>query len=81
MPSRNARAECACSTGGTRAWTAAGDRLESEHHSWISETDDVYKRPYEGTDNAAGAMQAYIDWELQLVAQLANNSVSNFHVV
>jgi rhodanese-related sulfurtransferase len=68
-------------TGGTQAWTAAGQALESDRHSWISTADDVYKRPYEGTDNAAEAMQAYIDWELQLVAQLANDSVSNFHVV
>jgi rhodanese-related sulfurtransferase len=67
--------------GGTRAWTAAGHPLERDHHSWISQPDDVYKRPYEGTDNAAAAMQAYIDWELHLIAQLANDSVSNFHVV
>ncbi|WP_257169963.1 rhodanese-like domain-containing protein [Bradyrhizobium sp. SRS-191] len=68
-------------TGGTRAWTQAGHALETDQASWISTPDDVYKRPYEGTDNAAEAMQAYIDWELQLVAQLANDSVSNFHVV
>jgi rhodanese-related sulfurtransferase len=68
-------------TGGTRAWIASGRALEAKAHSWISQPDDVYKRPYEGTDNAADAMQAYIDWELQLVAQLANDSVSNFHVV
>lgn len=67
--------------GGTRAWTAAGHQLERNSSSLISTADDVYKRPYEGTDNAAAAMQAYIDWELQLVAQLANDSVSNFHVV
>ena len=66
---------------GTRAWTAAGLALEADRHSLISGADDVYKRPYEGTDNAAAAMQAYIDWELHLVAQLANDSVSNFHVV
>ncbi|MGJ4951998.1 rhodanese-like domain-containing protein [Bradyrhizobium sp. HKCCYLS20291] len=68
-------------SGGTRAWTEAGYTSEADHHVWISPSDDVYKRPYEGTDNAAEAMQAYIDWELQLVAQLANDSVSNFHVV
>jgi rhodanese-related sulfurtransferase len=67
--------------GGTRAWTESNRLLESDRHSWISQPDDVYKRPYEGTDNAANAMQAYIDWELQLVAQLANDSVSNFHIV
>jgi rhodanese-related sulfurtransferase len=68
-------------SGGTRAWTASGLPMEHDHHSLISAADDVYKRPYEGTDNAASAMQAYIDWELHLVAQLANDSVSNFHVV
>ena len=68
-------------TGGTRAWVTAGLALEHDRHSLISEADDVYKRPYEGTDNAATAMQAYIDWELHLVAQLANDSISNFHVV
>ncbi|HVX75181.1 MAG TPA: rhodanese-like domain-containing protein [Bradyrhizobium sp.] len=67
--------------GGTTAWIESNRSLESDRHSWISQPDDVYKRPYEGTDNAASAMQAYIDWELQLVAQLANDSVSNFHVV
>ncbi|WP_407180589.1 rhodanese-like domain-containing protein [Bradyrhizobium sp. STM 3562] len=66
---------------GTRAWVESDRSLERDHHSWVSQPDDVYKRPYEGTDNATAAMQAYIDWELQLVAQLANDSVSNFHVI
>ena len=67
--------------GGTAAWAAAGQPLERDAHHWVSPPDDVYKRPYEGTDNAREAMQAYIDWELQLVAQLANDGVSNFRVV
>jgi rhodanese-related sulfurtransferase len=67
--------------GGTSAWTASGLPLENSPVHWASEPQDVYKRPYEGTNNAREAMQAYIDWELQLVAQLANDSVSNFHVV
>lgn len=78
---RATRRELRVLIGGTRAWTDAGQALETARHAWISTPDDVYKRPYEGTDNAAEAMQAYIDWELQLVAQLANDSVSNFHVV
>lgn len=66
--------------GGTAAWTAAGYALETEER-WLAPPIDVYKRPYEGTDNAREAMQGYIDWELQLVAQLANDGVANFHVV
>jgi hypothetical protein len=68
-------------TRGTRSWIESGQALTQDHQSWISVPDDVYKRPYEGTDNATAAMQAYIDWELHLVAQLANDSVCNFHVV
>ncbi len=67
--------------GGTTAWKAAKLPVESEQHSWLSPQIDVYKRPYEGTDNAPAAMQAYLDWEAQLVAQLANDGVSRFRVV
>ncbi len=67
--------------GGTAAWEKSGRPLESDRHSWISPQIDLYKRPYEGTDNARAAMQGYIDWELQLVAQMANDGISRFHVV
>lgn len=67
-------------TGGTAAWTAMGLPQETETR-WLSDPIDVYKRPYEGTDNAKANMQNYIDWELQLVAQLANDGIAGFHVV
>ena len=67
-------------SGGTAAWRATGLQLATECR-WLSEPVDVYRRPYEGTDSAKANMQAYIDWELQLVAQLANDGVSGFHVV
>lgn len=66
--------------GGTAAWVAAGQPLETECR-WLSQPIDVYKRPYEGTTNARKDMQAYLDWEYGLVAQLANDGVSCFHVV
>jgi len=65
--------------GGTAAWIAAGRPLETEGH-FASEPIDAYKRPYEGTDNAHENMQGYIDWELKLVAQLANDGVAQFRV-
>jgi rhodanese-related sulfurtransferase len=40
-----------------------------------------YKRPYEGTDNAAAAMQAYLDWEFGLVEQLRNDGTHGFFVI
>ncbi|KAF3392514.1 hypothetical protein F1880_008698 [Penicillium rolfsii] len=66
--------------GGTAAWVAAGEPLETESR-WLSQPIDVYKRPYEGTNNARKDMQSYLDWEYGLVAQLANDGVSRFHVV
>jgi rhodanese-related sulfurtransferase len=40
-----------------------------------------YMRPYEGTDNAADAMQAYLDWEYGLVNQLARDATHGFFVI
>ena len=40
-----------------------------------------YKRPYEGTDNQAAAMQAYLDWEYGLVAQLERDCTHGFFVI
>ncbi|WP_159977142.1 MULTISPECIES: rhodanese-like domain-containing protein [unclassified Novosphingobium] len=40
-----------------------------------------YKRPYEGTDNPAAAMQAYLDWEYGLVAQLVRDGTHGFFVI
>jgi len=40
-----------------------------------------YKRPYEGTDNKSAAMQAYLDWEFGLVAQLARDGTHGFYVI
>jgi rhodanese-related sulfurtransferase len=40
-----------------------------------------YKRPYEGTDNKAAAMQAYLEWEYGLVAQLERDGTHGFYVI
>ncbi|KAJ5571183.1 hypothetical protein N7535_004843 [Penicillium sp. DV-2018c] len=66
--------------GGTAAWMAAGYPRETESRC-LSQPIDMYKRPYEGTNNARENMQGYLDWEYGLVAQLANDGVAGFHVV
>ncbi|WP_132910228.1 rhodanese-like domain-containing protein [Sphingomonas sp. BK235] len=43
--------------------------------------DQRYKRPYEGTDNQHAAMQAYLDWEYGLVAQLERDATHGFYVI
>jgi rhodanese-related sulfurtransferase len=67
--------------GGTAAWVAAGHALESGLPHAATVADDVYRRPYEGTDNAAEAMQAYLDWEYGLVDQLARDGSHGFYVI
>ena len=67
--------------GGTEAWRAAGLPLETGFDNALSLAEDIYKRPYEGTDNAAEAMQAYLDWEYGLVDQLARDATHGFFVI
>jgi rhodanese-related sulfurtransferase len=40
-----------------------------------------YRRPYEGTDVATRAMQAYLDWEYGLVEQLRHDATHGFFVI
>ncbi|MCK1544948.1 thiosulfate sulfurtransferase [Bradyrhizobium sp. 160] len=40
-----------------------------------------YRRPYEGTDVAEGAMQAYLNWEYGLVEQLRRDGTHGFYVI
>jgi rhodanese-related sulfurtransferase len=40
-----------------------------------------YRRPYEGTNVATGAMQAYLDWEHGLVDQLRRDATHGFFVI
>jgi rhodanese-related sulfurtransferase len=40
-----------------------------------------YRRPYESTNVATGAMQAYLDWEYGLVEQLRRDATHGFFVI
>jgi rhodanese-related sulfurtransferase len=68
-------------TGGTAAWKAAGLPLETGETRLASARIDRYRRPYEGTDSAREAMQAYLDWEYGLVAQLERDGTHGFRVI
>ena len=67
--------------GGTAAWQAAGLPLRDGPEHLSTTMTDAYKRPYEGTDNAAAAMQAYLEWEYGLVAQLERDGTHGFTVI
>ena len=67
--------------GGLAAWVAAGQPVEAGTAHLISPRIDRYRRPYEGTDAPRAAMQAYLDWEFGLVAQLAVDATHGFAVL
>lgn len=67
--------------GGTQSWIDAGLPLEHGETNLASERTDRYRRPYEGTDNAREAMQAYLDWEFGLIEQLSRDGTHGFHVI
>jgi rhodanese-related sulfurtransferase len=75
------RAEVYFIEGGNAAWVASGLELESGATALASPRIDRYRRPYEGTDNRQAAMQAYLDWEYGLVAQLARDDTHGFYVI
>ncbi|AKM29576.1 sulfurtransferase [Pandoraea faecigallinarum] len=74
-------AEIVVLEGGTQAWIHTGLPLASGETHLASARDDRYRRPYEGTGNAAAAMQAYLDWEFGLVEQLRRDGTHHFQVV
>ena len=75
------RATVRALAGGTAAWLAEGRPAESGETRLASPRIDRYRRPYEGTQSAREAMQAYLDWEFGLVAQLARDGTPGFRVL
>ena len=67
--------------GGTNAWIRAGLPTESGDTRLASPRIDRYRRPYEGTGNAREAMNAYLEWEYGLVAQLERDASHGFFVI
>ena len=68
-------------SGGTPAWQSAELALETGETRLLSPRIDRYRRPYEGVDNSVQAMQAYLDWEFGLVAQLDRDGTHGFFVL
>ena len=64
--------------GGTTAWAKAGFALIKGAASIAGEPDDVWYRPYDRNDNIEQAMQAYLDWEIGLSAQIARDGDAKF---
>ncbi len=67
--------------GGNAAWWAQGFSGQQGESYVASPRTDRYRRPYEGTQVSPQAMQAYLDWEFGLVAQLRRDGSHHFKVI
>lgn len=67
--------------GGNAAWIEAGLPVQTGETRLAAPRVDRYRRPYEGTDAPAEAMQAYLEWEYGLVAQLDRDGTHFFRVI
>ena len=64
--------------GGTDSWRAAGLPIETGMTQLADSTDDVRYRPYDRTDKIEEAMKDYLNWEVNLVQQIARDDDVNF---
>ena len=58
--------------GGTRAWKDAGRAVENGRGNLPENPGDVYYRPYDLSAKQEEAMQAYLDWEKDLMVKAMN---------
>lgn len=64
--------------GGTAAWKAEGLPLEQGETRMLEPPEDVYYKPYDGTSQIESAMQDYLQWELDLLAQIERDADCRF---
>ena len=67
--------------GGTTAWKGAGLPLETGATRMASTADDMRLRAREMAGNVEDAMRAYLDWEIELVNQMATDDDQRFQVM
>jgi rhodanese-related sulfurtransferase len=67
--------------GGMKAWRAAGLALEAGHTRMADPPTDVWYRPYDFKQDVEAAMRQYLDWEVDLVAQVERDGDARFSVM
>jgi len=68
--------------GGTAAWNHAGYKTEpstgDDDPKFLTPTEDVWYRPYDRNKSVEQAMQQYLTWEVNLLAQLERETYVKF---
>ncbi len=66
--------------GGTAAWIAEGRPMENGMTQQASFVRDVFLRPYDRDERIEEAMQEYLHWEVDLVAQIKADGDAQFEL-
>jgi rhodanese-related sulfurtransferase len=64
--------------GGTRCWVDAGFSTATGPEHLTTEANDIWYKPYEQASSVRDAMQGYLDWEVNLVAQIERDGDTRF---
>jgi rhodanese-related sulfurtransferase len=68
--------------GGTAAWNHAGFKTEpcsgDDDPKFLTATEDIWYRPYDRASGVEQAMQQYLTWEVNLLAQLEREDYLRF---
>jgi len=67
--------------GGMKGWRDAKLAIESGHTRMADPPTDVWYRPYDFKENIEAAMRQYLDWEVDLVPQVARDGDAKFSVL
>jgi rhodanese-related sulfurtransferase len=66
---------------GMKAWRDAGLAVETGHTRMADPPTDVWYRPYDNKEGVEAAMRQYLDWEVDLVAQVKRDGDAEFSVL
>ncbi len=66
--------------GGTDAWKDAGLHVEAGVERPLSQTDDVWYKPYDKDEDVRKRMQEYLTWEVGLLDQLPRDPNIRFNL-
>lgn len=66
--------------GGTDAWREAGRPVTQDAPHYASVKDDVALKAFEQSRDREAAMREYLQWELDLVAQIRTDRSVNFRL-
>ena len=67
-------------TGGTAAWTQAGQKVVQGLENLADERDDIWLKPYDSDGDVESRMRAYLTWEVNLLQDIERDGDHRFRL-